>query len=259
VKSVSASTTRAPRSSSGEASIMVAMPPIAVLAGGLGTRLHPITETIPKSLVEVAGQPFVSHQLELFARRGIRDVVFCIGFLGEQLEDFVGDGARFGVSVRYSRDGDRLLGTGGAVRHALPMLGEEFLVTYGDSYLDIPYTEMVQAFRAAGAAALMTVYRNDNRWDTSNVEYVDGRVIAYDKTSRTSRMRHIDYGLLAMTPAAFSGWENRDTFDLSALLGPLAASDKLAGYETTTRFFETGSHSGIADLTAHLTALDNKS
>jgi N-acetyl-alpha-D-muramate 1-phosphate uridylyltransferase len=239
---------------------MVAPPPIAVLAGGLGTRLRPITETIPKSLVEVAGQPFVSHQLALFACRGIRDVVLCVGFLGSQIEDFVGDGSRFGVSVRYSHDdGDRLLGTGGAIRHALPLLGNEFLVTYGDSYLDIPYDNVVRAFRGSNTAALMTVYRNDNRWDTSNVEYADGRVIAYDKVHRTSRMRHIDYGLLAMTPAAFSGWESSDAFDLAALVGPLAAAGRLAGFEVTTRFFETGSLSGIADLTAHLVARTNGS
>ena len=237
---------------------MTSMPPIAVLAGGLGTRLRPITETIPKSLVEVAGRPFVAHQLELFARRGISEAVFCIGYLGEQLEEFVGDGSRFGVNVTYSRDGDRLRGTGGAVRHALPLLTDEFLVTYGDSYLDIDYEEVVTAFHAAQLPALMTVYRNENRWDASNVELLDHQILTYDKAHRTARMRHIDYGLLAMTPAAFAGWERSETFDLADLLGPMALAGRLAGFEVTTRFYETGSAAGIADLTEHLAALVTK-
>jgi N-acetyl-alpha-D-muramate 1-phosphate uridylyltransferase len=231
---------------------MISMPPIAVLAGGLGTRLHPMTETIPKALVEVAGKPFVAHQLALFARRGLREVVFCIGHFGEQIEAYVGDGSRFGLAVRYSHDGELLRGTGGAIRHALPLLGDEFLVTYGDSYLDISYDEVVEAFRAAGTPALMTVYRNEGRWDTSNVEFVDRRVVAYDKVHHTARMRHIDYGLLGMTRATFKGMESRSAFDLAELLSPMAAERRLAGFETTTRFYENGSAAGIADLAHYL-------
>jgi NDP-sugar pyrophosphorylase family protein len=235
---------------------MSAMPPIAVIAGGLGTRLGAITAMIPKALVEVAGRPFVAHQLELFARRGVREAVFCIGHFGEMIEDFVGDGRKFGVAVRYAHDGDRLRGTGGAVLNALPLLGDEFLVTYGDSYLDIDYEAVVAAFRASGMPALMTVFRNEGRWDTSNVEFSGGNVIAYSKVQRTERMQYIDYGLLAMTQAAFAGREEcGEAFDLAAILTPLAAAGRLAGLETTTRFYENGSASGIADLSRHLAAL----
>jgi N-acetyl-alpha-D-muramate 1-phosphate uridylyltransferase len=231
---------------------MPGMPPIAVLAGGLGTRLRPVTTTIPKSLVEVAGAPFIAHQLELFARRGIREAVFCVGYLGEQIEDYVRDGRRFGVKVRFSHDGNQLLGTGGALRHALPLLGDEFLATYGDSYLDIAYDEVVKAFRASGAPALMTVFRNQDNWDRSNIEYRDGCVVVYDKKKRTPSMHYIDYGLMVLTPAAFSGWLNAESFDLTEPLGQLARDGHLAAFETMTRFYEAGSPSGIADLAEHL-------
>ncbi len=228
------------------------MPPIAVLAGGLGTRLGAMTAAVPKALIEIAGRPFVAHQLELFARRGIREAVFCIGHFGRQIEDFVGDGSHFGLTVRYSHDGEVLRGTGGAILNALPLLGKEFLVTYGDSYLDIPYEDVVAAFRSSGLPALMTVFRNDDRWDTSNVEFEGGRVIAYEKVQRTERMHHIDYGLLAMSPGAFDGWRHTGKFDLAAVLSPMARAGQLAGFETATRFYEIGSRSGIVDLSKRL-------
>jgi NDP-sugar pyrophosphorylase family protein len=145
---------------------------------------------------------------------------------GEQIEELVGDGSRFGLNVRYCHDGEKLRGTGGAIRRAMPLLGDEFLVTYGDSYLDIAYDEVVTAFRASGAPALMTVFRNADRWDNSNVEFAQGRVIAYDKVHRTPRMRHIDYGLLVLSPAAFAGWEQTEAFDLADLLTPLAVAGR---------------------------------
>lgn len=232
------------------------MPPIAVLAGGLGTRLYPVTRAIPKALIEVAGMPFIAHQLALFARRGIQEAVYCLGQFGEQIEAFVSDGSSFGVNVRYSYDGDRLLGTGGAIRRALPKLGDNFFVTYGDSYLDIPYGPVAETFRAVDMPALMTVFRNDGNWDTSNIEFLDGRIVAYSKKELTPRMRHIDYGLLMMRPDAFDGWRADEAFDLSAVLGRLVAAGRLAGFETTTRFYEVGSQRGIADLAAYLAKAD---
>jgi NDP-sugar pyrophosphorylase family protein len=228
------------------------MPPIAVLAGGLGTRLGAMTTATPKALIEIAGKPFVAHQLELFARRGLREAVFCIGHFGGQIEDFVGDGSRFGLTVRYSNDGETLRGTGGAILNALPWLGDEFLVTYGDSYLDISYEQVVRAFRSSHLPALMTVFCNNDRWDASNVEFKDGCIATYDKTRRSERMQHIDYGLLAMTPAAFSGWRRTSNFDLSAVLTRMAVAGELGGFETTTRFYEIGSQSGIVDLSEQL-------
>src|SRR5262249_28341281 len=148
---------------------MTEMPSLALLAGGLATRLRPITEQIPKAMIEVAGEPFIAHQLRLMRREGIRHVVLCIGYLGEQIEAFVGDGSRFDVAVEYQVDGPTLLGTGGALRNALDKLGDEFLIMYGDSWLDIPFAPVVDTFRASRKPALMTVFRNEGQWDKSNV------------------------------------------------------------------------------------------
>ena len=145
--------------------------------------------------MEVAGRPFIHHQLRKLRGQGVRKVVLCLGHLGEQVRESVGDGSAFGLEVAYSFDGPELRGTAGAIRRALPMLGPAFFVLYGDSYLECSYAAVQSAFEAAGKLALMTVYRNEGRWDTSNVEFRDGRILAYDKRARTPAMRYIDYGL----------------------------------------------------------------
>ena len=230
---------------------MTQMPPIAVLAGGLATRLRPLTEKIPKSMLEVAGAPFVAHQLGLFRREGIVRVVFCTGFLGEMLEAFVGDGSRFGLEVSYSRDGDRLLGTGGAIRKALPLLGHRFMVTYGDSYLDIVYRPVVEAFERAQKPALMTVLRNEGRWDTSNVEFVDERIVQYSKKA-TPDMHHIDFGLSVLRDDVVGNVPVGEAFDLARVYARLVELGEMTGYEVHRRFFEIGSRSGLAETDAYL-------
>ena len=145
------------------------LPPIAVLAGGLATRMRPLTETVPKSMLEVAGEPFVAHQLRLFRRQGLSRVVLCLGHLSPAVEDFVGDGSSFGMSVTTSFDGEAPLGTAGALKKAAGLLGDVFWVVYGDSYLNIDLKPIWDSFQADGRPALMTVYRNENQWDKSNV------------------------------------------------------------------------------------------
>ena len=228
--------------------------PVAVLAGGLATRLRPITETIPKSLVIVAGRPFIEHQLEQLAREGIRRVVLCLGHLGERVRDAVGDGGRFGLRVDYSFDGPKLLGTGGALRRALPLLGDPFFVLYGDSYLPIPFAPVADAFLRSGQQGLMTVFRNEGSYDTSNVVFTDGRIRIYDKKAKRPGMRHIDYGLELLKLAAFEPFADREAFDLADLLQDLLARGQLAGHEVATRFYEIGSHAGLKELAARLAA-----
>lgn len=230
---------------------MTLMPPIAVIAGGLATRMKPLTEKIPKSMLEVAGEPFIAHQLRLFVRERINRVVLCLGYLGEMVRDFVGDGARFGLEVAYSFDGTPLMGTGGAVRRALPFLGPEFLVTYGDSYLDIPYAPIVDAFRTSGTTALMTVFHNAGQWDTSNVEFVDGRILDYTKQP-TDRMAHIDYGLSMLTAETFAKTPADAPFDLAILYQRLVRENRMAGFEVSQRFYEIGSPAGLKELDTYL-------
>jgi NDP-sugar pyrophosphorylase family protein len=226
---------------------MTGMPPIAVLAGGLATRMRPLTARLPKALLEVAGEPFVAHQLRLFAREGTRDVKLLVGYCWEQIELFVGDGSRFGVKVDYIVDRPPLLGTGGAVRRALDCLGPEFLVTYCDSWLDAPYAPVVEAFRASGQPALMCVYRNEDRWDASNVQFENGIIRGYSKKVRAPEMRHIDWGLGMFKASAVETRPMGEKWDLAELYEELSSGGRLAGYEMTRRFYEIGSFEGLSE------------
>jgi N-acetyl-alpha-D-muramate 1-phosphate uridylyltransferase len=229
--------------------------PVAVLAGGLATRLRPLTEQVPKILLEVAGRPFAEHQVELLRHNGISKVVFCLGYLGEQVVDALGNGERWQMTFRYLFDGARLRGTGGALRRALPELGDAFFVTYGDSYLDCDFKAVEASFRASGRPGLMTVLRNDDRWDRSNVELDRGRIVRYDKGPGETAMHHIDYGLGILTPAAFEPWrDDEQPFDLAAVYQRLIAGGELAGYEVTDRFYEIGSLEGLEETRALLEA-----
>jgi NDP-sugar pyrophosphorylase family protein len=224
-----------------------ALPPVAVLAGGLAKRLRPISLTMPKSLVKVAGRPFIDHQMELLRRQGAYKVVVCCGHLGKQIEDHLGDGAKYGLVVNYSYDGDELLGTGGAIKKALPQLGETFMVLYGDSYLPIGFQPVADAFRRSGADALMTVFRNDGQWDTSNVEFRDGVIQRYDKINRTAAMQHIDYGLSVFRGTVFNAYTTGGPFDLASVLQNLLAAGRVKAFEVNARFYEIGSQKGIEE------------
>jgi len=226
---------------------MTGMPPIAVLAGGLATRMRPLTEQVPKALLEVAGEPFIAHQLRLFARQGIKEVKLLVGYCWEQIEAFAGDGSRFGVQVDYIVDGPTLLGTGGAVRGAINRLGPEFLVTYCDSWLDAPYAPVVEAFHASGRPALMCVFRNENRWDTSNVQFENGVIRRYSKKFRLPEMHHIDWGLGMLKECAVATRPTDEPWDLAELYEELATAGRLAGYEMARRFYEIGSFEGLAE------------
>ena len=226
--------------------------PVAILSGGLATRLRPLSEKIPKALLPVAGRPFLAHQLDLLKNQGVRRVVACVGYLGEKIREALPDGRPWGLTLQYSFDGPALLGTGGAVRHALPLLGERFFVLYGDSYLPTNYGAVAQAFARSGQPALMTVFRNEGKWDTSNVVFRDGQIVVYDKRERTPAMQHIDYGLSALTPQAFAGLESKTPLDLAEVFQKLVVQGQLAGYEVHERFYEAGSQAGLAELEALL-------
>jgi NDP-sugar pyrophosphorylase family protein len=234
------------------------LPALALLAGGLATRLRPLTLSVPKSLVEVAGEPFIAHQLRLLASRGIGDIVVCAGHLGEQITEYVGDGTDFGCRVRYSFDGDRLLGTGGALQKALPLLGDRFFVMYGDSYLPTRFAPVLSAFERTGLPALMTVFRNAGRWDTSNVEFADGIIRRYDKVDRTPAMLHIDYGLGIVAADAFAVRPADEAFDLADFYRDLARRGRLTGLEVAERFYEIGSPEGLGETDAFLRQLNGK-
>jgi N-acetyl-alpha-D-muramate 1-phosphate uridylyltransferase len=228
------------------------MLPIAILAGGLATRLGPITEHRPKALVEVAGRPFAAHQIELLRQHGVDDITFLVGYLGEMIQDELGDGSRWGVRLRYVFDGPVPLGTGGAIRRALPQIGGPFFVLYGDSYLECDYEAIARVSLAAREQGLMTVCRNEDRWDRSNVLFEHGRVVQYDKVRPSAGMRHIDYGLGVFRHEAFARWPEGQAFDLAAVYQALLADNDLAGFEVPSRFYEIGSPQGLEEARAYL-------
>ena len=222
--------------------------PVAILAGGLATRLRPATEKIPKALLSVADEPFLVHQLRLLRSEGFQKVVLCVGYLGEMIEATIGDGKRLGLKIDYSFDGPTLLGTGGALKRALPRLGKRFLVIYGDSYMPADYGAIVEAFVQSGKPALMTVLENEGRWDASNVWFEKGKIQRYDKRLRTPEMRHIDYGISVLTPGVFAGFPENVPFDLADLYSRLVSDQQMAAYEVNQRFYEIGSAEGLAEL-----------
>lgn len=224
--------------------------PVAILAGGLATRLHPVTASIPKALVDVAGRPFAEHQLDWLQRQGVERVVFCVAYLGEMIRDALGDGSRWKLQIDYVFDGGTLLGTAGALKRALPVLGEAFFVLYGDSLLTCNLPAIERAFRASGRAGLMTVFRNDDKWDRSNVLFNEGRLLRYDKVNRTPDMQHIDYGLGVLTDGALAPVPPDRPSDLAAVYQRLLADGDLAGVEVIDRFYEIGSPEGLEETRA---------
>ena len=223
------------------------MLPVAILAGGLATRLHPITQTIPKSLVDVAGIPFIVRQLDYLGQQGIKDVVLCLGYLGEQVKAVVGDGSSFGMNVTYSWDGPKLMGTGGALKQALPLLGEQFFVFYGDSYLPIDFMRVEESFRQRGKPALMTVLCNGDLWDKSNVLFRNDSLVEYNKRMPRSEMAYIDYGLGILSAAVLQDVPLNEPFDLAEIYHNLSVQGDLAGYEVFERFYEIGSLKGLEE------------
>jgi NDP-sugar pyrophosphorylase family protein len=226
----------------------VTLLPVVILAGGLASRLRPLTDDLPKSLVPINGEPFLAHQLRLLEAVGVKRIVLCTGYLGDKIRAWLGNGSRFGMQVEYARDWPVLRGTAGAVRKALHLAGSRFFVLYGDSYLTCDYKAVQRAFEESDKPALMTVYPNDGQGDASNVEFAGGRIICYDKRNRTPSMRHIDYGLGVFEATAFDD----PAADLAVLYQHLLERGELAAYEVHERFYEIGSFGGIEELSDHL-------
>jgi NDP-sugar pyrophosphorylase family protein len=228
-----------------------------ILAGGIGSRMWPETRSTPKTLLPVRGRPFAAWQLDWLARSGIGSVVYCIGYLGGDVRDYIGDGSRWGLDVSYVDEGEALRGTAGALRLALDQdrLAEDFLVLYGDSWLQVDPAAVLRHLRAGAEPALMTVFENQGRWDTSNVVFDGRRVVRYAKgvTHRPAEMRWIDYGLTAFRRDLIRDRVPAGTVqDLAALLTALADEASLAGFEVAERFYEIGSVQGRAELEAML-------
>ena len=230
------------------------MLPVAILAGGLGTRLGAISATVPKILVDVAGRPFAEHQLDWLESQGVKHVVYCLGHLGEQVVAALGDGSRWGMRFDFVMDGPVLLGTGGALRRAMPGRADRFFVLYGDSLLTCDLAAIADAYAASGRRCLMTVLANDDRWDASNVVYTNGEIVNYDKKLRVPEMRHIDYGLGILSTDTLLSYPAERPLDLATVYQDELKAGQLAGFEVQTRFYEIGSAQGLEETRAFIAA-----
>lgn len=227
---------------------------LVILAGGLATRLGPITETIPKALIEINGRAFIEWQLEYLSKQNIKNIVISVGYLGEMIKEVVGVGNSFGLNIQYSFDGDKLLGTGGAVKKAIPLLSDNFFIMYGDSYLPINFSHVSNFYENTDKVALMTILKNDGKWDLSNVSKVNDSAIFYDKKNRNNTMQYIDYGLSLVNKSIFNRSKNHFKFDLAELFTQLSNEGKLVGYEVKERFYEIGSFEGIKEISDYLSS-----
>jgi N-acetyl-alpha-D-muramate 1-phosphate uridylyltransferase len=229
------------------------LPTIFVICGGLGTRLGKLGEDKPKSMVSIAGKPFIDHQLRLLKNRGFENVILCTGHLGEQIKQYVGTGDEFDLKVRYSDDEDgELVGTGGAIKKALAKFNhEQFAIIYGDSYLDVQIIPIYQAFLQSNKIGLMSVLRNENRWGRSNLKLGNGLVTYYDKGCLYENLQYIDFGLTFMHNDIFQKLEEKN-FNLSLIWTMLIDKKQLAFYEVQQRFYEIGNPSGISEAEVYI-------
>lgn len=222
---------------------------IVILAGGKATRLYPLTKNIPKSMIKILGKPFLSYQLDLLKINKIKNIVLCLGTFSNQIIDYFGDGKRYEISIKYSvEEPDKLLGTAGALKKAEKILDDEFFVMYGDSYLPINFEIIFQEFKKSGKSALMTVYRNNNQFDKSNVDINDNIVVVYDKSDNSHNLKYIDYGLLVLKKSVLNIIPSNEFINLDYLICNLIEKKELASLEVSQRFYEIGTISGVNDF-----------
>lgn len=218
-----------------------------IIAGGLATRLRPLTLSKPKSLITIKGKPFLEYQIELLKRNGIFDIVLCTGFLGEQIKSYFLEGQGFGVRIRYSQE-ERPLGTAGALKKASDLLDESFFTLYGDSYIFVDFKSLFRYFQPQSKLALMTVYNNRDRYDRSNTSVEGSLVKKYSKTDKTPDMTYIEYGVDLFRKEVLDLIPADETYGLEDLFPGLIKQKQLLSYEIKERFYEIGSLQGLKEF-----------
>ncbi len=225
---------------------------IVILCGGLATRLRPLTEKIPKSMVKIGEKPFLEHQIELLKKGGISDIILCIGYKGEQIKKYFGSGDNFGVKISYSSDEDKPLGTGGAIKKAEGLLDDVFLVMYGDSYLPFDFQKAIRFFDGFDKLGMMAVFKNLNKYEPSNVEIENDLVKNYSKEAKTEKMEYIDYGVSIFKKEALNFIPENQLYDLSQLHKTLIEKNQLLAYPAEKRFYQIGSFEGLEEFKKYI-------
>lgn len=228
------------------------MLPVVILSGGLGTRLGKLAEHLPKSLIEICGKPFIEWQLKLLVSHGVKRIIYCTGHMSDKIKERISQCNIYDLEIDFSEDGKSLLGTGGAIRNALEFLPEEFIVLYGDSYLEMDYKKFCADFNDPEISALMSVYKNSNKLDRSNILLKNGIIEKYQKFNSLPEMEYIDYGATIYRRSCFQEFSKGKPFDLADLIQKLVKSRQISGFEVEKRFYEVGSLRGIEDFVTYI-------
>lgn len=231
---------------------------VAILAGGAGTRLTSITKTLPKALVEISGKPFIFYQLSYLQKQGVKKVVICSGYMGEMIESAVGDGSKFNLKISYSSDGSKLLGTGGAIKKALPKLGDQFFILYGDTFLPINFNLVQQTYFLENYPLLMTILKNNGQWDRSNVLLKKNNLVDYNKKKPKNKMSYIDYGLCVVSADIFKNYNQNSYIDLSEIYEKLSKCNKIKALEVFERFYEIGTPKSLQETKRYFSKFNKK-
>ena len=223
---------------------------VVILLGGMATRLRPITRNIPKAMIIINGRPFLEHQIELLKKNGLKNFVFCVGYKWNLIKEYFGNGNRYNIEIKYSYDGKYLLGTAGAVRKAIKVLDEDFIILYGDTYLQIEYRSLIDYYykNKSGYSGLMSVYKNDNKLDKSNVIYKNGKIIKYDKFHYSPEMKYIDYGISILKKEVLKALPANKRIDLADVYAELTKKGLMLGYEVFNRFYEIGTQKSLKEF-----------
>jgi NDP-sugar pyrophosphorylase family protein len=222
------------------------------LAGGLATRLRPITEKIPKGLVEIDGKPFLEYQIKLLKKYEIKNIILCVGYKGEMIEEYFGDGENFGVKISYSKE-SKPLGTGGAIRKAFNKLRKNFFVMYGDAYLNFDYKDIISFYEKSKGTAVLSIYKNKGKYDSSNVILDNNGKVLYDKSNPSSNMEYIDYGLSVLNKDLVKKFiPSQGFYDLADFYNEISKKELLLGYEVNERFYEIGSFGGLDEFKKYI-------
>jgi NDP-sugar pyrophosphorylase family protein len=224
---------------------------IVIIAGGLGSRLGKLTQKVPKALIKIDKKPFIYYQLNQLSKQGFKKVVICVGYLGDKIKKYVGSGKKFNLNIKYSHENKKLLGTAGCIRKAIPLLEDNFFVTYGDTYLPVNFKNIQKSFEKQNAKALITVYKNYNKLASSNVCF-KGKNIFYQKNSKSKKMNFIEYGVSIFSKEIFIESKFKNLSDLSDMLSFLSKIKKLKHHVVKKRFYEIGSNAGLKETKNYL-------
>jgi NDP-sugar pyrophosphorylase family protein len=228
---------------------------VVILAGGLATRLQPLTEKKPKSLIDIHGKPFLEYQLDFLRKAEVKNVVLCVGYLGTMIEEHFGNGRKFGIDIKYNYETNRLLGTGGALKRAEGLLEDEFFTLYGDSYIFLDFRLVMSYFKKNYKLGLMVVYRNYNRYDSSNVIVENNRIKYYGKEESEFEMTYIDYGASVFRKKALELIPPNQVYSLGEFFNQLIEREELLAYEVDKRFYQIGSPEGLEEFTKYVAGL----